>query len=286
MSFIAGYRKVIISIAAVLAMGVFLFYVFTVPTQQKTQREVIALSHPMKGVTFVASLGNNRIEPETNQKLHMELLQEAATLPATIEVCADLPGKEAVCHTWPSHDGQLDPSMDLQVQAKAGALSQILTVTIKASHWPADSKTAKPLPGAFQRSILRVGPLHIERFSAGTDKFLRGLARLRGLLKDITLPILIPLVGIYFARRASRRAEQDEVRRLLLSKVQGLTKSFYTHLVHHARYAIASLNKGPSDEATFHLLSLLLFNSQLKDEEGGVFSQISLPRGFIKTRSI
>ena len=116
-----------------------------------------------------------------------------------------------------------------------------------------------------------MGPLHVENFGIRAEKILRAVSRVRSIAKDLTLPIVIPLLGVWFARRASYRAEQDEVRRLILSKVQRLTKDFYTHIVHHARYSISALKAGNDDQLSYHLLGLLMFNSRLKDDQGGVF---------------
>jgi len=269
---------IIASIGVLIALSCWL--VLILPSNPHAERSLVAVSHPMNGVTFVARLETNRLSPDQPHSMHLELLSPTTYTPASLKVCADLPGESPVCQDWPVENGQLAHNMDLTFTPGAQTLSEFLTVTILASRYPPPN-TGKPAPHAssamgsgmmtFEENILRLGPLRVEEHSAATDALLRFLERARGILKDITLPLLIPLLGIYFARQASRKAEQDEVRRALLGKVQGLTKQFYTHLVHHARDAITALNAKKFDEATYNLLGVPLFNYRLKEQEGAVF---------------
>lgn len=259
--------RIIFSIS--LAASAFLFFVlYRVPTQLKLQKEVVAIAHPAHDFTLVAKVPSNRLLPDTVQPIHVEMLGRSGTpAPDGLRVCVEMPGTASACQDWPKQNKVLRTSMDIDVCPSIGVLSQMITLTVRATSWPRTSKPAEQ----FDLSILRLGPMHVETFSVTTDRHLRTLTRLRGILKDLTLPILIPLVGFLFARESSRRAEKEEVRKILLTKVQGLTKKFYLHLAYHARYAINSLQDGAGQEGTYHLLCLLLVNSRLKDQEGGVF---------------
>jgi hypothetical protein len=262
-------RRTVYLLLGVLALFTLMEIVRRAPARPQTERKVIAISHPAAGVTFVASLDSNRISPDSTQTLHLEMLREADYRPGKIEVCAKFPGsrdadsKDDTCTSWPSRNGIFLP-LEIPVQPPSEPESQFLTVTIKADPYPVPH--SKLLP--FQESVLRLGPLRVERYSPAADKF---FARLKSLAKDFSWPIVVVAVGAWFTNRAGRRAEQDEVRRVLLSKVQGLTKRFYTHLVYHARNASSNIEKGDALTSSFHLFSLLTFNARIKLEEGGVF---------------
>jgi hypothetical protein len=306
MSLIRRYRKWLLIGVGLVAVAVLLRIVFILPNTPRTEHSLIAVSHPINGVVFVARLGSDRLHPKHTQTLHMELLASQPYDPASLTVCAQSPTGPEECQPWPRRDGQLTQSMDLYFDPRAETLSEFFTVTVLASRYPPPSTTkgkaashtpksaTAAAPKTFEESILRLGPLRVERFNATTDKWLRFLARLRGILKDLALPVLLAFLGYLFTKQQSRKAEQDEVRRALLGKVQGLTKQFYTHIVHHARDTITALKDfkhhqneavrvpqkaaehrqkadGSQREATYNLLGVLLFNYRLKEQEGAVF---------------
>ena len=269
----------------VIAFFVVLAFLWLIPHSPDTQQKLVAISHPAKGLTFVASLPDSlvRFNPssqETENQVHLEFLSTAPVGAFTLNACAELPGTSAHCEDWAiAGNNSLDLKIGSQqessgesewlsnlVRGLRGNKPRKITVTLRAS--PADK-----LP--FRQAILTLSPVYVEvdSFSSRSGFALR---RFRQLLGDLSLPILATILGFFFSRQASRRAEENEVRRHLLDKVQEMTSKYYTHLVHHARYAIAYLKKadGTSDtinNAKFHLLALLLYNARLKNEEGAVF---------------
>lgn len=306
MSFLRQNLTAIFWTAGVIAFLVLMWVVFVAPVQQKVDTKLVAIAHPADGVTFVATLDSNHVRPNSNQPVHLELLREVLYAPKTIEVCPAFPQQhDEHCSPWPARNGHFDQSMTLWVNTPSGSIAQMLLLTIRtndggdaansgaAKSEGAGGKHGKAAKGnartnaaavskpdaspqgrsaarAFQETILRIGPIHVED-RVWPDDLLRWFARIKGITRDFTLPIVVILLGVWFSKRASFRAEEDQVRRMLLTKVQDLTKSYYIHIVRHARYGVSTMTKRNLDEALFHLFSLLLFNSRLSEEEGGVF---------------
>ena len=73
--YIRRYRALIGWLGAVAFLYVLIWIVYTAPTRQTLVRRVVAISHPVPGVTFVASLDSNRMAPNSDHNLHLELIR-------------------------------------------------------------------------------------------------------------------------------------------------------------------------------------------------------------------
>ncbi|WP_156994078.1 hypothetical protein [Terriglobus sp. TAA 43] len=253
------------------------------PSQIAVQRKPIAISHPQKNVTLVASLDSDRMEPRENVLLHVKMLSDVRK-PMHLEVCSELPNtvQTTKCIYWTPRN--VSSTLNLPVSAGEDVGTEKMTITVTAL-------TSKKTSGlGFHQTILALGPLRVEDSYPELGWMWPAARRMRVTLKDLGVPILVAILGGWFTWMANRRAEktskltsqrteENEVRRSQFAKMQKMTQNYYTHIVGHARLAVANLKASGTDaekeaaaeRAKFHLLGLLLYNSRLLEKEGGVF---------------
>lgn len=248
------------------------------PSQFGVQRKPITISHPQKGVTFVVSLDSDRMEPGTNVALHVKVLSDIHKT-MHLEVCSELPNavQTTKCIYWTPKSSST--TLNLPVTTGEAVGTEKMTVMVTAL-------TSKRRSGlGFHQTILTLGPLRVEDSYAELGWMWPAVRRMRATLKDLGVPILVAILGAWFtwmanrraektSKLASRRAEENEVRRSQFAKMQQMTQNYYTHIVGHARYAVTFLRSDETDaeeKAKFHLLGLLLYNARLAEKEGGVF---------------
>jgi len=275
---------VLISGSIVLLTLLFLVAVLCLaPSQIAVQRKPIAISHPQKNVTLVASLDSDRMEPRENVLLHVKVLSDIRK-PMHLEVCSELPNtvQTTKCIYWTPRNAST--TLNLPVSAGEDVGTEKMTITVTAL-------TSKKTSGlGFHQTILALGPLRVEDSYPELGWMWPAARRMRVTLKDLGVPILVAILGGWFTWMANRRAEknskltsqrteENEVRRSQFAKMQTMTQNYYTHIVGHARNAVTNLKfsgtpaeeKAAEEEAKFYLLALLLYNSRLLEKEGGVF---------------
>lgn len=248
------------------------------PSPIRVQQKPIAISHPQKGVAFVASLDSDHLEPGDQVSLHLKVLSDIPA-PMDLEVCSELPDtvQPTKCKSWTPDSAST--TLDLPVTAGQNAGTERMTVTVTAL---ASSKASGP---GFHQTILTLGPLRVEKTLHTLGWMWPYVRKIQATLKDLGVPILVAILGAWFtwtanrraeknSKLASRRAEENEVRRSQFAKMQKMTQNYYTHIVGHARNAVTYLKSDETDadqRAKFHLLGLLLYNARLAETEGGVF---------------
>lgn len=111
--------------------------------------------------------------------------------------------------------------------------------------------------------------------------------RVAQVLRDLTIPIVLALIGIWFnwkqnlreERRLAaekERADRQQVRMLLLETVMKLAKRHYLPIVSEAKAVVIEAKKEKAmsvDKLFFHVLMLLKRIDELKMKEGAVFFQ-------------
>lgn len=152
--------------------------------------------------------------------------------------------------------------------------------------------------GAPEEASLSLGPIKFDSLF-GPARWNRLGRRTAQVLRDLMIPIVLALIGIWFNRKQDdreqqrrkvekkreaqrRKAEQKEadrqqVRMLLLKTVMRLAKKYYLPIVAEAKAVVLENKKDKAVRSTdllfFHLLLLLKRIDDLKMKEGAVFFQ-------------
>jgi len=134
---------------------------------------------------------------------------------------------------------------------------------------------------------LSLGPVKFDSM-LGPARWNRLGRRAAQVLRDLTIPIVLALIGIWFnwkqnLREAKRikadkkQADRQQVRMLLLKTVMKLAKSHYLPIVAEAKAVVLEGRKDKAgrsaDQLFFHMLMLLKRIDELKMKEGAVFFQ-------------
>lgn len=141
--------------------------------------------------------------------------------------------------------------------------------------------------GAPEEASLSLGPVKFDS-TFGPARWNRLGRRVAQVLRDLAIPIMLALIGIWFnwrqnlreAKRAKadkKQADRQQVRMLLLKTVMKLAKSHYLPIVSEAKAVVLEGKKEKAarsvDLLFFHMLMLLKRIDDLKMKEGAVFFQ-------------
>jgi hypothetical protein len=290
-------------VGILLFMSLPLLYYF--PAQDaEPLRTLVVASHPIAGSTLLTTLSTNRIDAR-NQAVVLTLDASRATQTRLddLQVCLDAPGfrieNPTDCLPIPVRDRN-------QISASSATVS-IRLVPIHTSgryqiRLNASWTQYLPSAGSYKHSSLRSSlagceasgshcmaqrqeqiltfpPVRVE-----ISRWPLFLHRLSSVLKDLTLPIVLLLIGHWLNTRAAEREktkhqeeknreEEHQIARLLLPKIMNLSNRYYLHLCSHGEQAARFIGpaKGRAREVLFHILAYFLIARGLKDQAGGIF---------------
>ena len=130
-------------------------------------------------------------------------------------------------------------------------------------------------------SAVSIGPIKMAGVF-GLDSWNRFLARGSQLIKDLTLPIVLAVLGYYFQLKQKNRDERQEVRQNILPLVMNLAERHYMPIVRSARLLIVDYNShqsgaggAPIDKVFFDVMFLLKRMDYLRRDKGQIFFQDS-----------
>lgn len=258
---------------------------------------------------ILATLEKNRVEDDQPDALRITISNNSLKPLAAPLVSLDAPGfafnqKSPVCRTASGAAVQTlasrqscQFSLSLAPACRSGAYG----VTI----WLLWSQTDPP-----EQLSLLLKPVTIDR-NWSAAQFSRAGRRLGSIIKDLALPIMLAILGAFFAarqsdREAQRKAQQDqleadraqrekdaeekrveadkeqaerqEVGRLLLTRILDLARMHYLPFVSQSKSILGeSIKKRVSvadadfEKLFFHLLLLLKHMEVFRTSEGGVF---------------
>ena len=139
--------------------------------------------------------------------------------------------------------------------------------------------------GAPEEASLSLGPVKFDNLF-GAARWNRLGRRCAQVLRDLMIPIVLALIGIWFNRKQDDREElrreneqkesdRQQVRILLLKTVMELEKNHYLPIVSVTTSILTQMNKDGQpidrDKLFFYVLMLLKRMDHLKRKEGGVF---------------
>lgn len=269
--------SVIVAAAVLFLLGLF-FY----PEQPEFRvRSLVARTTPSKDrpVEVEARLDTNLLEEKgASDELQVTVTnrepataQEPVTLSGlTVEVQAqgfDVKKGPQPCEQKGTTPAALERDQSCTAQIKLTTLERSWTsaVTVLVDYKGGDAQ---------QEISLALGPVKVDG-PFGAARWNRLGRRLAQVLRDLAIPIVLALIGIWFNRAQNKRADRQQVRVLLLKTVMDLEKNHYLPIVSVTVSILTQVNKGGQpidrDKLFFYVLMLLKRMDHLKRKEGGVF---------------
>jgi len=295
-------RKIAWLLAALLALAACLLFLLLFPAspdQHPSESIVRASDDKSAPVKVQARLDSNRLEDESADALQITVLNTSDQPLTSLHLSILAPGfaldqRNLSCNNEAgvASNNQLPARKNCQFEvslspaARSGVYGIVAIVDWNQSN-------------AAGRSTLTLAPITVDQ-NWGSAKWTLMGRRFGSLMKDLTLPIILALLGAIFAARQSNReadrkkdegiqeaarttaqaeqAERQEVQHLLLTRVMELAEQHYLLFVTHCRLILIEADKiqhakpdAAPDKLFLQVLFLLKRMEVFRLTKGGVF---------------
>lgn len=277
--------KLLIALAVVLSIGTVLYWLYTIPGEEKSENPEAALfaSSPLRPsdiVTIEATAKRNRVNRDTGTDIQIYATNLSHDVVNISFLDIQAPGF-TTSPTSIVSPGLLKPSESKEIDVH-------LIPSVDHGRFVFAVRYAWSAPNTLEKkSRISLGPFEI--VDESRIRKLRFLRRTASLTKDLTLPLVLALLGYLFQRQQNKRDEkfkQDQVDRdrhyqvwsSILPRFHQLSEKHYLPIVRSLRLVlerkptIAAL--GDPDTMSQYLYELLLLlrrMAYLREDKGQIF---------------